>query len=639
MSHFKKYFLLLLLIPCTFLTTTKAQSLETKSRKRMSDTLMEKYFDFYIPRIKTRIKSTKLNSAKKKNALIKLDLLDATRYTNAGQYHKSLPLLVAIIEDYSPMSDVDSAIILEKIIHCYFDIKDLKNTLATYDKLSGLRRRNKKIKSNWYQVYPSNIYYHLGLYQEALAQQLIEKPNFAIGFSPMASFYNNRGLYWTKAGNYDSAQSCFNKSMVLLSNLEEPNSAFKALILGNIAQVYIQQGKYKLAIPLLQSDIYQSKKSKNILNLAINYIELATCYSAANRASIAEKYLDSFALIKTQKIDSELRLRFLKCKSDVYYLKNQNDSALNFLKKYVAEKELIEVKKNNLALYNVKVSQDVFQLQSEIKDKRKELEIERHLTEKERIINSTYLFALLIVIILLGIISYLVLKLNRRRKTVEINNHKITIQNKTIQKSLSEKEILIKEIHHRVKNNLQVISSLLKLQLNSTSNSQAKDALSDAHGRILSMALLHQQLMIKNEQSVVELSEFIKTLGKSLESTLVPSQSPITIKYDLEKIYLPIDIASPVCLIANEVLVNSIKHAFNSSKPGIIEIHTSQNATSIQLKIKDNGEGFDYASQKNKTISLGLEIIETVAEQLNATYTFTNNNGTIFTLNLPIGNS
>lgn len=611
-----------------------SQSIETRQPKRLSDTLLEKYFDFYIPRIKTRIKLIKLDRDKKKNALIKLDLLDANRYTKSGQYHKSLPLLVAILEDYSPMSDIDSAIILEKIIGCYYDIKDLKNTLYTYNKLYAMHLRNPKIKSLWYQVYPSNIYYNLGLYNDALTNQLNEKIYFNKSNWSMASYYNNRGLYWTKALNYDSALHCFEKSVALIKEKNSKSNAFLALVKGNIAQVYMQQQKFIEAIPLLQADIAESKKSKNILNIAINFIELATCYNSLNKPETAARYLDSFAAIKSQKIDDELRLRYLKSRSDYYFLKNQKDSAYHFLDIYIKSKNFIDKEKNNLALYNIKVSQEVFQLQSEIKDKRKEIELEHSILQQERVLKRTYLYALIMLIALLSIILYLVFKLNRRRKLVESTNKKITIQNKAINKSLNEKEILIKEIHHRVKNNLQVISSLLNLQLNSAENDLAREALSDAHGRILSMALLHQQLMIKDEQSVVELSEFIRTLGKSLESTLVSREHPIKINYDLDKIFLSIDVASPVCLIANEVLVNSIKHAFTNKSNGEINISLKQNASGIMLCIQDNGSGFDIEKQKAKKLSLGLEIIDTVAEQINAKYTFVNKNGTIFTLDL-----
>jgi two-component system, sensor histidine kinase PdtaS len=562
--------------------------------------------------------------------------LDADRYINNGQYHKALPLLMAILEDYSPMSIIDSAAILDEIILCYYDIKDLKNTLKTYNSLCRMRIRNKNIKNKWFQVYPSNIYYNLGLYQEALAQQVKEKINFSKNKGTLASFYNNRGLYWTKAGDYDSAHACFQRALALIKEKNPYGESFIALIKGNIAQVYIHENKFKEAVPLLKNDVNESKKNKNILNIAINFIELSTCYNALNQPANSSRYLDSFAAIRSEKIDPDLKLRFLKCKSDLYFDLSQKDSALNYLKLYLDEKEVIEREKNNLALYNIKVSQDVFQLQSEIKDKRKEIEIEHNLGVHERALKQTYLYALLVVILLLGIILYLTFKLNRRRKLLESNNKKITNQNRTIHKSLNEKEILIKEIHHRVKNNLQVISSLLNLQLNSTENEKAKEALSDAHGRILSMALLHQQLMIKNEQSVVELSEFIKSLGKSLESTLISPEKPITIEYSLHSIFLPIDIASPVCLIANEVLVNSIKHAFTNKTNCKIEISLTQTEQGIELRISDNGNGFNVEEQRSKGMSLGLEIIDTVADQLSAHYSFENKNGTTFTLKLPL---
>lgn len=566
---------------------------------------------------------------------MKLDLFDARQASSRGEYHKSLPLFIAILEDYSPMAAIDSSILLNEIINNYLDIKDLKNTLLNYNKLMGIIQRNPEIKSKWSNVNLSVIYYNLGFYEEALQYQLGEKPRFNETRLSKSSYHNNRGLYFMKLDAYDSSLFHFKMALEILEPEKKQHEDFYALVNGNIAQLYMQETHYKEAIPLLINDIAQSKKVNNKLNIAINYLELAVCHNNEKQPNLALSYLDSFIQVKSQKIDESLSLRFLKTKSDVYLNLNQKDSTIKYLNLYLSKNQIYERKKNYADLYAIKVAQDVFQLQSDIKDKKKQLELDNKKIENERTQKRTYLFALIVFVFLSFIILYLAIKLNRRRKLVETKNIEITNQNQTINKSLKDKEILIKEIHHRVKNNLQVISSLLKLQLNTTENTQAKASLTDAHGRILSMALLHQQLMIKDEQSVVEVSDFIITLSSHIENSIVNPDKKVEIKFSLQPLFLPIDIASPVCLIVNEVLVNSIKHASDFTNAFKIEISLRKNDKNIWLTIQDNGPGFDYQKEKQKASSLGLEIIETVSDQINSQFKFENNKGSLFTLIIP----
>lgn len=573
-------------------------------------------------------------NSKKKATLMKLDLFDARQQSRMGEFHKSLPLFLAILEDYSPMSPVDSSIVLNEILDNYYEIKDLKNTLLTYSKIIGISTRNKNIESKWNQVHLSSIYYNLGFYDEALNQQLFERKTFTASPLTLASFYNNRGLYWTKAGNLDSAHSCFEKALDLIEPIKKVNQSFYALVKGNIAQVNILEKKYAEAIPLLKNDIANSRLDNNRLNIAINYIELAICFNNIKKPATALQYIDSFTTIKSEKIDLGLKLRYLKTKADIFLNLGYKDSTLKYLNIFLEQNQAYERQKNYAELYGIKVSNDVFRLQSDIKDKKKQLEIDMRQIEAQQRLNKTYFIILILFIILSVIILYLLIKLNRRRKLVESKNAAIVEQNQTINKSLKEKEILIKEIHHRVKNNLQIISSLLKLQLNITEDNEAKISLTDAHGRILSMALLHQQLMIKDQRSVVEISEFIKTLGSHIENSILNPDRKTVLEYDLEPIFMHVDVASPVCLIINEVLVNSIKHAFGNTNQCLIKITLKNQDNKISLRIQDNGTGFYYEKEKAKNTSLGLEIIESVSEQINASFKFENSNGSVFILDI-----
>lgn len=628
----KKVSLLVLFVLCC--SWVGAQPKRFASLK--NDTLYSKYMDFYIPRIKTRIKELKVDDEKKKNVLIKLDLIDASRHLINKDYHKALPLYLAILEDYSPMAPADSAVVLNGILRCYYDIKDLKHTLFYFSKLGKIKAKHHEITSQWFNIYLSNIYYNLGFYDEALLQQMNEKKHFVHTRLSLSSFYNNRGLYFTKAGLNDSAMVNFNLALDNAQQAVPRNEPFIALIKGNIGQLLMQEKKYSEAIPLLQEDIAFSKKDTNRLNVAINYIELSICFNALGKPRIALQYLDSFAAIKDQRIDESLQLRYLKATYEAHLRMGQQDSAIKYFQTYISRTQAYEKVRNDQLLYNLKVSQEVFELRSEVEDKRKELKEKKEKLTYEHNLQRSYIFTIVLLSGLAGVIFFLWLKLNRRRKLLEVKNQKITHQYQLLYKSLSDKEVLIKEIHHRVKNNLQLVSSLIRLQLNNQSSEQARAALAETNDRIISMSLLHQQLMIRNDESVIEISGYILNLVKHLQGTLLGKEKNIEIVYDIEKLYLPIDVASPICLIMNEVLVNSIKHAFDDYTNSKISIALHLVNNSLELVIKDNGKGFDFNAEKSKGPSLGLEIIETLSEQLSGKGGFSKEDGTVFRLTIPM---
>lgn len=622
---------ILFLLLCS--QATWSQPVKTHLLK--NDTLYNKYMDFYMPRIKTRIKLMRLNDEKKRNSLIKLDLLDAMRFKNNGEYHKALPMFIAIMHDYSPMPSADSAYIINNILRCYYDIKDLKNTLIYYNKLVKLKAQNPNIQSEWFRIYLSNIYYNMGFYDEALVEQTKEKKFFTDGPLAMSSYYNNRGLYWTKAGGNDSAMANFNQSIHYAERVTPKDQAFIALIKGNIGQLYMQQEKYREAVPLLLYDTKISKKDTNSLNVAVNYLELSICYNALNKPLVALQYLDSFNLIKNERIDEGMRVKFLKLRYEAYLKLGYKDSTINYFQEYLKQNTEYENQRNRQMIYNLKVSQEVFELQNEVREKKNELREKHAGLDYEKRLRRTYVYATILLSSLVIVILMLVFKLNRRSKLLEVKNKKITHQHDLLYKSLNDKEVLIKEIHHRVKNNLQVVSSLIRLQLNNNENEEIKTALSETNDRIISMSLLHQQLMIKNDQSVIEISGFILMLVKHLQRSLLSRDKTIDIEYDIQNLYLPIDVASPICLIVNEALVNCIKHAFEDFENSHILIRLRQVNNHLELQIKDNGKGFDYAAEKLKGPSLGLEIIETLSEQLGGKAEFTRENGTVFRLVMP----
>lgn len=194
--------------------------------------------------------------------------------------------------------------------------------------------------------------------------------------------------------------------------------------------------------------------------------------------------------------------------------------------------------------------------------------------------------------------------------------------------SLKEKEMLLREIHHRVKNNLQVVSSLLSLQAMQTQNTEASDALTESCRRIQVMADIHNRLYGSGDIAQIEFDTFIQTLGKDIVSSYAPDSLRIEIEEDLTPIRLSIDAAIPCSLIISELLSNSIKHAFSDLSEGTIHIALKQHGESLNLKIKDSGTGMPVGKSPREYSSLGLKLVHALVEQLEGEIVFSRETGT-----------
>ncbi|MBD2197330.1 MULTISPECIES: histidine kinase dimerization/phosphoacceptor domain -containing protein [Calothrix] len=198
--------------------------------------------------------------------------------------------------------------------------------------------------------------------------------------------------------------------------------------------------------------------------------------------------------------------------------------------------------------------------------------------------------------------------------------------------SLKEKEILLKEIHHRVKNNLQIISSLLRLQTRYINDEQALEVFQDSHNRVRAMAIIHEILYQANDLTKIEVSDYIQSIVNNLLRSY-GINTKIHIQMNIQKIYLKIDTAIYCGLIINELVSNSIKYAFVNTQPGSIcieLIETSQN--NYSLIVSDNGVGLSKDVEIYKQESLGLQLVWSLVDQLEGKITLDNSSGAKFSI-------
>jgi len=217
------------------------------------------------------------------------------------------------------------------------------------------------------------------------------------------------------------------------------------------------------------------------------------------------------------------------------------------------------------------------------------------------------------------------LLLFRSNRTIRNSNEQLTVQKGIIEEKNDENELLLQEIHHRVKNNLQVISSLLKLHARSIDDPKAKDAIKDSTNRIQSIALMHKKLYQQDRFAGVEMNEFVGELVVDLTSIFPELNSRLKTDLDIPELYLDVETAMPLSLILNELIINALKYAYEDTQEPllIVKIHALSNE--LTMEVQDNGIGLaDGWDNKN---SFGYKLVNALTRQLEGNLTVTNENG------------
>jgi PAS domain S-box-containing protein len=199
-----------------------------------------------------------------------------------------------------------------------------------------------------------------------------------------------------------------------------------------------------------------------------------------------------------------------------------------------------------------------------------------------------------------------------------------------VRKSLREKEMLLAEVHHRVKNNLAVITGLLELQSYSAKDENAKRILKDSQMRVNSIAMVHEKLYQSDDFSEVDINQYFKELTDVIHRTMKRSDVNIHIELDIIPVKLPIIQAIPCGLLLNEIITNSYKHAFTGRKSGNITVSLSNPCGKLLLQIKDDGIGLPDEPRGSIHTSLGMTLIKTLSKQLNASFDYRSEDGAVF---------
>lgn len=487
-------------------------------------------------------------------------------------------------------------------------------------------RDEKKESGITENVYFYDIYESLGMYRKAMDDyfdkvrpQLDEKDYYA-----QAEFYNNVGNFLRLDDSSPTALTRYKKANgfidifindILLSKSEKAvtkGNLLKGIIDGNIGKCHVQMKNYKMAIPKLESSLAAIKEN-NAGQFSQDYTEntlaIAECYIHLEDFKKATDYLsDDIDIVKTKDFLKKNRL------FAAYYDKTGDyKTSSDYLKKNIRIHDSLAVNESELRTQQLAtvVARDMANSKNMIEEQRMLLEQRRaELIAKDQR-NSWVFISLVFALMFLAGLVYAYWRSIKNQRV-------IAKQKEIIENALIEKDSLLKEIHHRVKNNLQMVSSLLSLQTKNTRSKAAIAALEEGKSRVKAMALIHQKLYQNDDLSVIEMQGYIESLINSVQSVYKKGGHNINITIDAEDVELDIDRAIPFGLILNELVSNSFKYAFPTNEEnGKIYIHLRQTKGQDGFfEYTDNGVGFPDDADERANSSMGLRLMNRLANQL-----------------------
>jgi len=501
-----------------------------------------------------------------------------------------------------------------------------------------------------------NIHLRLENYDKALesyqkALQIIEEyPNER----QQANALNNIAIVYEQTGNYRKALTYFEQALAIDQKRNDRKKI--AAIMNNLGLVYEKLGDlnlalhyYKLGLEIKEEigDKYGiSNANKNVGSIYLIYhtYDLAKNYF--------EKSIDTAKEIGARNIIKD-SYKFL---AEMYAEQQKYEKAYNYELMYITLKDSILTETTTLEIAELETKYKL-----DKNEKEKELLIKDNLIYKLNIekANLAKFRSYLLVIILTLLAAFLLMQYLQKRKinlmlelskkdlelkvkerTSELATTNLELENEIVERkkieekiteSLNEKEVLLREIHHRVKNNLQIISSILNLQTNDDLDERALAMFNHTKDRVYTMSLIHEKLYIENNLARIDLRNYITGLVNYLLGTYQVDRKKIAARVYIDDIFFNVGTAVPCGLIINEIVTNSIKYAFPSDSKGTIFVEMSRDESNqITLIAGDDGVSFKQNATEDKTETIGLKLIDLLGKQLQAKTEVNTNEGVVY---------
>lgn len=499
--------------------------------------------------------------------------------TKSGVYRKrgNIPLAIAtMLNSKRALDKIDTLQLnAEQIYKFKGESLVLNNSLANY--------------YNQMEEFDTALDYYERAYKSALSLD---------SFVNAGVIITNKGVLFLNQGQYENALQLYQ----IGKELKEKGNAPKRFIISSILNIGNAQSKlknYDEALANLNEahHYYEENGITENLTIAKNY--RGSLYFETGNYELAIEDCNNAKKLALEAGNLELTSEACDCLSKAY-------QAIGAYEKALENYQLLTKTNDSIFNENNIKKQTQQEMQYEFNKTQELNALELESKEKQSKLYS-YLAGLgLLLALILGFFFY-----KNRKKNIQLAK-----QQTLLEATIDEKNVLLKETHHRVKNSFQIVSSLLYLQSESTEDKEAKIAIKEAENRVRSMVLIHQKLYNKDELVGINTKDYFKDLVQDIFDSHQFQSEPISYLLEVEPLVLDIETITPLGLILNELIINTLKHAFpKANSEHTIAINFAKKNKELQLKVVDNGKGFEGEVNSN---SFGIVLMKGLSKKLNA---------------------
>lgn len=417
----------------------------------------------------------------------------------------------------------------------------------------------------------------------------------------------NVGSAFQNQGKYDSALFVANESIVLAKKLNASNDLIAAE--GNKGAALVNLGRHNEALTILKDLEKRAIHAGLNSNLYSIYESMADVFANQGKYNDAESYYNRGLEMAKKNSRLEPEAVFYRKLAKNAFNKGNFKEAYQFLEQSKIISDSLLNEENSRQINEMAAVYEAGEKEKRIEKLNSDNEVSVALAQRRKKERNYFILAS---VLLLGmaVLAYRAFAANKKKK------EQLAVQNAVIEKALQEKGFLMKEIHHRVKNNLQVISSLLNLQSHYIKDEQALEAVKDSRNRVQSMALIHQNLYQDDNLTGIDVNDYAGKLCDNLFKSYNIHPNRIKLIKEIESVNLDVDTVIPLGLMLNELVSNSLKYAFPDEREGAIKISLKETADGLSLKVYDNGVGLPADFESRYKTTFGYKMIQAFIQKL-----------------------
>ncbi len=482
-------------------------------------------------------------------------------------------------------------------------LKDIRAQAMAYSDLSNIFWKQSK--------FDKGIEYGLKS-EELYVQRGIDDMDFSFTLYVIGNSY-------VKKKNFIRALGYFNQALVISERYQFYNNLADIYI--SLCELHTIIKEYSEAEEAARNAIRYSALLKNNFMSMRSWLELGKLQNLMNQPELAIASLEKCLIVATERF------------SDNYYLHIAYKELGN------AYSQIGDYKKANAAflkydqlkdsVFSAEADQRIATLQTEFEVAQKEstIEIQQQLIAQQKRVQLLFIIGVVLLMLVVVILYRTYRNKNKINEQLNMLNENLAQKNAQLDKRNAENELLLKEIHHRVKNNLEILSGLLSLQAAQIDHPSAQAVMLSSQNRVLSMGIIHQKLYQKDNLAAIEMKDYFQNLSESILDSFNETNR-IKVHCNMEPIELDVDTAVPIGLIANELLTNALKYAFVKKEAGEIQISLTRTGITNELlfQVRDNGVGKPNGSAKGT--GFGTELVNLLVQQLNGRLSMESQEGT-----------